>query len=224
MNAPLSNLAGVDIVEVFTLRAEALARLYADGEIDLHIAVDELQQADEAYGLIAAIGQDAVQAIMSEAFAAVGDDLPDAEPITDRCSAAEHRSPPADQYEGLSSTFAAACRAADEKQRRKPHDPRIERARALMDDDVSLERVWCELNSTPGRAASSTVEALMHSLRQRGTAALKEEPATRRRLGELSDDQLAEVGTRLQRLKPVIARAWTAGEVETLMKLRESLR
>jgi hypothetical protein len=37
MNAPLSNLAGVDIVEVFTLRAEALARLCADIEIDLHL-------------------------------------------------------------------------------------------------------------------------------------------------------------------------------------------
>jgi hypothetical protein len=120
-------------------------------------------------------------------------------------------------------TFAEMCRIADEKQRCKPHDLRIERARALMDDSISLERVWRDLNSTPGRAAESTVEALMYSLRGRGTAALKE-PATRRRLGELSDNQLTEVGTRLQRLKPEIARAWTAGEVETLMKLRESSR
>src|SRR5262249_38744358 len=154
--------------------------------------------------------------IMSEAFAAARDDLPDAGPITDRRSAAEHRSPPADQYEGLSSIFAATCRAADEKQRRKPRDRRIERLHQLIDDDVSLERAWRELNSTPGRAAYGTVEALMHSLRELGTAAL--EPATRRRLGELSIDQLAEVGDRLQRLKPEIARAWTANEINALVE------
>jgi hypothetical protein len=104
MNAPLSNLAGVDLVEVFTLRAEALARLYADSEIDLRTAVDELQQSLEVNGLIAAIGQDAVQAIMSEAFAAARDDLPDAE-VQEEFAEAD--------------TFAQMCRKADEKQRRK---------------------------------------------------------------------------------------------------------
>jgi transposase len=147
--------------------------------------------------------QDAVQATHVRSLAAVRNDLP------------------RDDYDG--STFAALCDAADEKQRRKPHDPRIERARALMDDDISLERVWHELNSTPGRAASSTVGALMYSLRERGTAALRE-PATRRRLHELNDDQLVQVGGRLQRLKPKIARAWTASEVEILIKLHGELQ
>jgi hypothetical protein len=76
------------------------------------MVVDELQQSAEANGLVAAIGQDAVQAIMSKAFAAVRDDLPDAEPITDRCSAAEHRSPPADQDEGERLWCAGWDRAA----------------------------------------------------------------------------------------------------------------
>jgi len=47
-------------------------------------------------------------------------------------------------------TFAAACRAADKSQRRKPKDRRIEMLRKLMADDVSLDRAWHELNDTPG--------------------------------------------------------------------------
>src|SRR5262249_54088673 len=63
------------------------------------------------------------------------------------------------------------------------------------------------------------VEALMYSLRERGTKAL-EEADTKRRLGDLSDQQVIEVGNRLQRLRPEIARAWTKAEVETLLKVR----
>jgi hypothetical protein len=64
-----------------------------------------------------------------------------------------------------------------------------------------------------------TVEALMYSLRERGTKALAE-PDTRRRLSQCSDAQVIEVGNRLQRLKPEIARAWTADEVKQLMRTR----
>ena len=46
----------------------------AAGEFDLHEAVDKLQHDAERDGLIAAIGQDAVQRIMATAFAAVRDD------------------------------------------------------------------------------------------------------------------------------------------------------
>jgi hypothetical protein len=60
-----------DPVEVFTLRCRARARLFAAGEIDLHTAVDELQDSAVASGLVAAIGQDEVQRIMAEAFAKV---------------------------------------------------------------------------------------------------------------------------------------------------------
>src|SRR5215510_5142987 len=97
-----------DPVEVFRLRCNARARLYATGEIDLQTAVDELQDAAEANGLIARIGQDAVQAIMAAACSAVppaADSLPEAE------------------YDD--AAFAAACRAADEAQRRKRLDPDV---------------------------------------------------------------------------------------------------
>jgi hypothetical protein len=40
----------------------------------------------------------------------------------------------------------------------------------------------------------------------------------------LSDEQALEVAGRLQRLKPEIARAWSADEVERLLHLRETLR
>jgi len=67
-------------------------------------------------------------------------------------------------------------------------------------------------------APGPTVEALMYSLR-RGTKAL-EEAGTKRRLSELSDQQVIEVGDRLQKLKPEIARAWSAEEVKTLLRAR----
>src|SRR5262245_43772838 len=109
-----------DPVEVFCLRCRSRAKLWYTGEIDLHTAVDELQHAAEASGLIAAIGQDAVQSLMVEAFAPLHDDLPrDAK-----------KQAPAVNEDG--STFAEACRRADEKQRCKPPDPRLERLRRLM--------------------------------------------------------------------------------------------
>jgi transposase len=295
-------------VETFALRAKTLARRYGNSESDLHAAVDELQQLAEANGLVAAIGQNAVQTIVSEAFAAVRSDLPRhtmAEPATrdnpltgidwsadwgtdasahmfarvrELCGA--HCGPPEltpemiaaarqeardafEQAEELEAEGPATADNISSEQELGPvaetsgarqedldhrqdgdswaapswreaaidyHKERGKRAstvsytadelrrlRAMMDDNISLERVWRELNRTPGRAASSTVEALMHSLRERGTAAL-EEPTTRRRLGELSKDQLAEVGDRLQRLKPEIARAWSANEIHTLVE------
>ena len=52
---------------------------------------------------------------------------------------------------GLPSTFAAACRAADREQRKKPRDPHIERLRQLLEPAVTLERVWAEV-SRPSRA------------------------------------------------------------------------
>jgi hypothetical protein len=50
---------------VFELRCEVRARLYAEGEIELHD--DELQADAEQSGLVEEIGQDAVQA-MGAAF------------------------------------------------------------------------------------------------------------------------------------------------------------
>jgi len=55
-------------IDVFALRAQARARLWAVGELHLHDAVDVLQRDAERSGLVDAIGQDAVQALMSAAF------------------------------------------------------------------------------------------------------------------------------------------------------------
>jgi hypothetical protein len=92
-------------------------------------------------------------------------------------------------------TFVQACREAD---RRKV---RVEQP----------DHIPC--------APSPTVEALMYSLRERGTRAL-DELDTKRRLSELSDHQVVEVGNRLQKLRPEIARAWNAAEVEILFQAR----
>ena len=56
---------------IFIARAEARALLWQAGEFELQDAVDVLQASAEATGLIAEIGQDAVQAIIAKAFGAV---------------------------------------------------------------------------------------------------------------------------------------------------------
>jgi hypothetical protein len=98
-------------------------------------------------------------------------------------------------------------------------DDYLELLQALMQPDASLERAYGELQRrhVDGRAAAAAVEALMFSLRERGTAALKE-ASTLRRLSSLSEQQLHEVSARLQRLKPEIARAWSDAEVERLVE------
>jgi len=53
---------------VFTARCEARALLWQAGKFDLHEAVDELQAAAVRDGLVAELGQDAVQWLMAEAF------------------------------------------------------------------------------------------------------------------------------------------------------------
>jgi hypothetical protein len=72
-------------------------------------------------------------------------------------------------------------------------------------------------------AAASTVEALMLGLRERGAAAL-EESKVRRRLGDLDEVQLREVGVRLQKLKPEIAEAWDADAVVSLVSTWADLK
>jgi hypothetical protein len=193
---------------VFRLRCASRAKLWHTGQIDLHSAADELQHSAEASGLIDAIGQEAVQGLMVEAFAPLRDALP----------RAEKKKPPAkDEYDGLSSTFAKLCREADEKQRRKLPDPRLERLRRLMDDDMSIERACDEINHPTDRAAASTIEALMFSLRD-GIHALTT-PATLERLSKLDERHLSEVAERVQNFRQAIASAWTPNEVKALVMI-----
>jgi hypothetical protein len=59
----------IDLIAAFEARCEARAQLWSVGEIvDLDEAVDVLQDSAEKTGLVAAIGQDEVQAIMTKAF------------------------------------------------------------------------------------------------------------------------------------------------------------
>jgi hypothetical protein len=59
----------VDPVDAFRARAEARAMLYGAGEYTLIEAVDQLQIDAERTGLVALIGPDRVQEILSTAFA-----------------------------------------------------------------------------------------------------------------------------------------------------------
>jgi hypothetical protein len=71
MTAPLRHpvvAARVDPLKVLIARAEARALLWKCCALDLHEAVDILQYAAVKSGLVEAIGQDAVQAIMRDAF------------------------------------------------------------------------------------------------------------------------------------------------------------
>jgi hypothetical protein len=83
-------------------------------------------------------------------------------------------------------------------------------------DEMSIDAVWAlsNMNAIKGRAASSTVDALMFSLR----VSVLDEPDTRRRIAQLSDEQAVEVGARLRSLK---LRAWSADEVLIFIQIRE---
>ena len=91
----------------------------------------------------------------------------------------------------------------------------LARLRRLMDDDVSLDRAWHELNAG---AAASTVEALVFGLRD-GLAALPKNPDRLRRLSELNAEQLCAVCERLQNFQSHIAPAWTPNEVKALIAI-----
>jgi hypothetical protein len=100
-------------------------------------------------------------------------------------------------------TFAETCRLTDDK--RQP-----------TRTSVAVERC----------APSAMVEALMYALSTRNTAALRE-PKIQGWLAHLSKDQFYEVGDRLQRLKreelrgrAATARAWTADEVQQLLRAK----
>ena len=93
----------------------------------------------------------------------------------------------------------------------------------MLDDSVSLDGAYAEINTHRHRAAVSTIEALMFALRERGTAALAEGPV-RERLAQLDRAQVLQVGDRLQRLQAHIANAWTPAEVRQLFTTWGRLR
>lgn len=59
-----------DPIKAFTAPAKARAHLVAAAELELHEVVDVLQDAAERTGLVTLVGQDAVQAMMADAWKA----------------------------------------------------------------------------------------------------------------------------------------------------------
>src|SRR5262249_540534 len=126
-------------------------------------------------------------------------------------------------------SFCRACRDTDRRKARGEPPRYIEPSRCHEPSDripdnwreMSIEALIAHFDRARRRdgAPQRTVEALMFSLRERGAKAL-EEADIKRRLSDFSDQQVIEVGNRLQKLKPDIARAWNAREVETLFQAR----
>jgi hypothetical protein len=110
------------------------------------------------------------------------------------------------------------------RRRRQSLTEEERRLQRLLAPETSLEEVWylIHVEARRGRAAASTVEALVYQLR-RGGAELSN-PNARRRLLELSEQQLHEVSTWLQKFMPHIARAWIPAEIEILVELWSELR
>jgi hypothetical protein len=78
--------------------------------------------------------------------------------------------------------------------------PQAERGAVLPEDshEMSLSALWDHLNRTH-RTPQTTIEAVVHSVRERGVAALKE-PANIERLLECDDDSRIEINERIARL------------------------
>ena len=69
--ARVITVARPSALEVFIAGVEARALLWQAGEFDLHQAVDALQAAAVASGLVTKLGQDRVQQILRDVFHAV---------------------------------------------------------------------------------------------------------------------------------------------------------
>jgi hypothetical protein len=122
---------------------------------------------------------------------------------------------------GASSRKSAAREYHGARQRSggKPPQSPDPQLLALLDPAISLEPAQRRLlERRRGGAAASTVEALVYSLR-RDLDALAEADAVRR-LTELSDDQLLEVGERLRRFKPSIKLTLDRAYFEVLLPER----
>ena len=118
-----------DPVEVLIARCQARAHLVAAGDLALIESVDALQIAAERTDLLWLVGQDAVQAIMANAFQTF---CPVPPTTPEVCVAVTQTSPapasdeanPDDDLAGLSASFVRACRLAtlrgDQCRRRRP--------------------------------------------------------------------------------------------------------
>jgi hypothetical protein len=121
--------------------------------------------------------------------------------------------------------FCALCRDADDRKARDAAPRRVDPSlwRRIPEhiphswDEMSLEAVMAHFEGARRRygAPQTSVEALLFSMRTGGLALT--DFSNLQRLKQLSETQLLEVCARLQRFKPVIARAWTLAEIEGLI-------
>ena len=100
-------------------------------------------------------------------------------------------------------SFERACERADELARQQCVSEETLRARRLLSDDVSIERAWNEINNPHSRPTpQSTVEAILHCVRERGIATL-DEPKNIERLRGCDVTALAEINQRIAKLKVI---------------------
>lgn len=95
---------------------------------------------------------------------------------------------------------AVEYRRALRHRHRMVEPQRLAQLHRLMADDISLDRAWREINN-PGATPQTTADALLYQLRTGGLAAF-ECPSCRRRLADLSAEQLREVIAALIRVRP----------------------
>jgi hypothetical protein len=103
-------------------------------------------------------------------------------------------------------SFCAVCRravaelAAERKAGRLQESAEILRARRLLAQDVSLEQAWFEVNAVRVHPTPQvTIEAILHCVRERGVAALKE-TANLERLARCDAEAKAAIDKRIRKL------------------------
>jgi len=94
----------------------------------------------------------------------------------------------------VNPTFCAACREADERKARGEH-PRYQRDW----ENMSLEQLW-HLFNRERPTPQSTVEGIMHCVRERGPKALYE-AMNIERLSRCDASALAQIDARIAKLK-----------------------
>jgi hypothetical protein len=104
----------------------------------------------------------------------------------------------------VNPSFCRFCRRADTHRANEgqPESAHVVRLPRLVEDTMSLERAWTEVNQRRGNGVpQSTVEALIYELRRHGLIALQHSNCLRR-LDDVSTAHLREVLSRLIKLRP----------------------
>jgi hypothetical protein len=94
-------------------------------------------------------------------------------------------------------TFGQACAKAEAEAAKRPVDATTMRVRRLLANDVSLEAAYRAINDPRNRPTpQTTVEAILHCVRERGPSALKE-PANVERLRRCDNAARRQVNERI---------------------------